>query len=41
MIKTKIMLIFSSLLLMSLGCTLQTKNEVEVKPMHITIDVNL
>lgn len=23
------------------GCTLKTKNEIEVKPMHITIDVNL
>lgn len=37
-------LIFFLCVLLSLacfGCRLNTKHEVEVKPMHITIDVNI
>lgn len=33
---------FTSLLLLPVfGCALATKHEIEVKPMHITIDVNV
>ncbi len=37
----KATLIKGAMLLLLVGCRLSTKHEVEVKPMHITIDVNI
>jgi hypothetical protein len=39
--KTRTAVIFAAMLFLSAGCTMSTKHEVEVKPMHITIDVNV
>lgn len=37
----KKIIITGTMLLLIAGCRLSTKHEVEVKPMHITIDVNI
>lgn len=39
--KIKTTVTFAAMLFLSAGCTMNTKHELEVKPMHITIDVNI